>query len=81
MHCFFCGKLQEWFPNIKEVIVIVRPGPLGSTYDDLYEVTDSTSPVLHDHIRAIKTQFEYAQKDESCKGIELKFMRNEKWIT
>ncbi|KAG4415868.1 hypothetical protein IFR04_010995 [Cadophora malorum] len=81
MHCFFSGKLQQWFPNIKEVIIVVRPGPLGTTYDDLYEVTDSTSPVVHDHIHAIKNQFGYAQKDESCKGMKLKFMRNEKWIT
>ncbi|KAH7419327.1 hypothetical protein BKA64DRAFT_715831 [Cadophora sp. MPI-SDFR-AT-0126] len=81
IHCFFVSKLQDWFPNVKELIILLRPGPLGSTYDDLYEVTDSKSTILHSHILDLRDRFEQAQKEDACKGIELKFMRNEKWIT
>ncbi|KAK0125457.1 hypothetical protein ONS95_000530 [Cadophora gregata] len=81
IHCFFVGTLRDWFPQVVEVIILLRLGPLGSTYDDLYEVTNSTSKILDNHIRDITKQFKHAQDCGFCKGVELKFMRNEKWIT
>ncbi|KAH6724224.1 hypothetical protein BKA61DRAFT_25820 [Leptodontidium sp. MPI-SDFR-AT-0119] len=80
-HCFLLTKLTEVFPNLKELMIILRPGPLGASYDDLYEVKDCTSSYLKTAIVDVQTTFKNAQEEGSCKGIELKMMRVEKWIT
>lgn len=80
-HCFLMTKLSPVFPNLKELIIILRPGPSGADYDDLYEVKDCTSASLKTAMTDIKRVFKNAQDDGKCKDIMLKIMRNEHWST
>lgn len=74
-------KLEELFPGLKELIIILRPGCEGTDYEDLYEVDDINNEFLKTVVKDVKGAFENAQKEGSCQDMELKFMRNEKWVT
>ncbi|CZT41095.1 uncharacterized protein RSE6_00784 [Rhynchosporium secalis] len=78
-HCFLSQSLEDFFPNLKELIIILRPGPSGATYDDLYEVKDSTITFLQTSIADIKIAFKHAQEDGYCKDVVLRMMRVENW--
>ncbi|KAH7342702.1 hypothetical protein BKA65DRAFT_586736, partial [Rhexocercosporidium sp. MPI-PUGE-AT-0058] len=80
-HCFLTNKVAEVFPNLKELIVILRPGPLGADHDDLYEVKDCASPYLKGAIVDVQNSFKNAQNEGSCKDVQLKMMRVEHWTT
>lgn len=70
------------------VIIILRPGPLGSSFEDLYEVAPTLTLTDNDHIQKIMTDirscFEHAQTCKSTlvkfTNVKLTFMRFEKWI-
>lgn len=42
-------------------MIILRPGPLGSDYEDLNEVTNSNSPFLQTIIDDVNSTFNHAQ--------------------
>lgn len=77
--CFLSTKPDEVFPKLKELIIILRPGPLGVGFDDLYEVNTSTSTHLKSAMEDVVNTFKDAQSDGALKGVTLKFMRTEKW--
>ncbi|KAL2075564.1 hypothetical protein VTL71DRAFT_507 [Oculimacula yallundae] len=78
-HCFLMNKVPAYFPNLKELIIILRPGPLGVTHDDMYEVTDHPLKYIRDFIVDVTKTFNNAQEDGKCKGIKLTLMRTETW--
>lgn len=61
------------------LIIILRPGPLGANYQDLYEVEKSDNPTTQTIIDDTKETFKHAQEDVFFKDVKLKFMRIEKW--
>ncbi|PBP27465.1 hypothetical protein BUE80_DR001811 [Diplocarpon rosae] len=80
-HCFLLKNLDGFFPNLKELVIILRPGALGSGYDDLYEVQESSSAYLDTIIDDIKERYRDALEDHKALGkIQLKFMRIEKFV-
>ncbi|KUJ21961.1 uncharacterized protein LY89DRAFT_665111 [Mollisia scopiformis] len=84
-HCFMVYKLAVRFPELKELIIILRPGPLGAGYDDLYETELSSENNRTDSFLGdIKDMFKHAQKHKtlkaSWKNVQLKLMRNETWV-
>ncbi|KAI6710376.1 hypothetical protein JHW43_007125 [Diplocarpon mali] len=77
-HCFLVKDFDGLFPNLTELIIILRPGTLGSGYDDLYEVQESSSAHLNTVIRDIKERFQDAQEDrKALVKVQLRFMRIE----
>ncbi|KAF8854673.1 hypothetical protein BDZ45DRAFT_29102 [Acephala macrosclerotiorum] len=65
-HCFLTNKMVYYFPNIKELMIILRPGPLGSDYEDLNEVITSNSPFLQTIIDDINSTFSHAQNPKKA---------------
>lgn len=80
-HCFLLTKPDDIFPELKELIIILRPGPLGAGFDDLYEVNTSTTIHLESAIEDVKKTFKDAQEEGALKGVKLRFMRTEKLVT
>ncbi|PBP18536.1 hypothetical protein BUE80_DR010677 [Diplocarpon rosae] len=81
-HCFLLKSLAGVFPNLKELMIIMRPGALGAGYDDLYEVQESSSAYLDTIIDDIKERFRDALEDHKALGnIQLKFMRIETFVS
>ncbi|KAE8444902.1 hypothetical protein EG329_014150 [Mollisiaceae sp. DMI_Dod_QoI] len=78
-HCFLTYKFKHLFSGVKELIIILRPGPLGANYQDLYEVEKSDNPTTQTIIDDTKETFKHAQEDVFFKDVKLKFMRIEKW--
>ncbi|CZR57295.1 uncharacterized protein PAC_07184 [Phialocephala subalpina] len=60
-HCFLTTKMINYFPNIKELMIILRPGPLDSDYEDLNEVTKSDNPWIQTIIDDVNATFNHAQ--------------------
>jgi hypothetical protein len=80
VHCFLRYTLQVRFPALKELILILRPGPAGTTAEDLYEVESGNGhEYLQELIDDTKEAFKMMQKDGRCLGVKLTFMRLETW--
>lgn len=70
------------------LIIFLRPGPLGSSYENLYEVVPALTLADNEHMqntmKDIKMCFEHAKICNSSlvkyKDVKLTFMRFEKWI-
>lgn len=57
-HCFLTSELDPMFPNLKELIIILRLGPhLHVEYDDLYEVEKSEQRFQKKFIEDIRSTF------------------------
>ena len=87
-----CNAVQEWYPwrtafwvgleelcpNLVELIVMVRRGPLGSDFDDLYEVDQVPAGVTANKDLVLST-LQNEQARGYWKDLKLTFMRNETW--
>lgn len=80
--------LEQVCPNLKELIFLFRPGPLGATIDDLYEyvtlddlysVQDVVGENPQGDLDKILTSFQKVKANGKWKSLKLTFARNETW--
>lgn len=80
LHCFLKYVMPIRFPSMKELILILRPGPAGASAEDLYEVTSGNGHAyLQMWIDELTDAFETIQVENRWLGVKLTFMRLEKW--
>lgn len=71
-------------PNLEEVMVLGRRGPMGSTIDDLYEDPRLQNVDLQNVegrgvVKDILARVEEAKTAGACRDLKLTFVRVEKW--
>ena len=71
--------LEETIPDLQELVYFVRPGPIGVTIDELYEVHEARGALLQREMDKIMTKLQEAQEKGKWKALKLKFMRCEAW--
>ncbi|EKD19587.1 uncharacterized protein L3040_002535 [Drepanopeziza brunnea f. sp. 'multigermtubi'] len=79
-HCFLLQNFEGLFPNLNELIIIIRPGTLGSGFDDLYEVETSDLELVNNVMTDIRNTFKCAKEEGHVKGVKLTFMRMETFV-
>lgn len=71
--------LEKTCPALEELILFVRPGLLGATIEDLYEVHEAKGSFLQGEMDQVVSTFQKTQVDGKLKNLKLTFMRNETW--
>jgi hypothetical protein len=80
VHCCLEFYLPRFFPEITEFILILRPGPIGATAEDLYEVQSGNGHQYHQElIDEMADAFDMMQAIGLFEDVKLSFMRMEKW--
>jgi hypothetical protein len=78
--CCLQFYLPDFFPALKEFILVLRPGPMGATAEDLYEVHSGDGHHYHQElIDEVTEAFDEMQKMGSLQNVKLSFMRLEQW--
>jgi hypothetical protein len=74
--------LERVCPSLTELIIVLRPGPLGATINDLGEahLPVGASPFLEHQENLVKFTFEQLRAEENWKNLKVTFMRTEKWL-
>lgn len=84
-HCFLRRDFEGLFPDLEELIIILRPGSLGADFNDLYEVEEGAATTMDSaYLKKIMTDisrtFTHAKQEDRQQGVELKFMRMETFV-
>ena len=94
IRCCLESYLPMFFPALTEFILILRPGPLGATAEDLYEIKSAKAeglyvkydvqagnihPYHQQLIDEVEEAFEISWAHGRLQGVQLTFMRLEKW--
>jgi len=72
--------LEQISPDLQELVYFVRPGPIGATIDDMYQVHEAQGTLLQGEMDKIVSQFQKSQADGKWKSLKVTFMRNETWL-
>jgi hypothetical protein len=94
LSCCLETYLPMFFPALTEFILILRPGPLGATAEDLYQVksaeiegqyvkyvlqAENIHPYHQQLIDEVEEAFEILWTRGHLQGVKLSFMRLEEW--